>query len=155
MMTTNQQITEIVELADVSVRVASQLRAVKSGRSVRDFPSLESASAFLDAAIEGGQFVFSGNAAGLQSTLSPLNWAADVRFQASSMSGNRTVNLEEYERLVEYLQMVRETLEKVQQQEALDATRLEDSIQFFQQLGKTLGTRADQKMRLTSGVLRI
>ena len=155
MMTTNQQITEIVELADVSVRVASQLRAVKSGRSVRDFQSLESASTFLDAAIEGGQFVFSGTAAGLQSTLSPLNWSADVRFQASSVSGSRTVNLEEYERLVEFLQQVQETLEKVQQQKAVDPVQLDDPILFFQQLGKTLGTRADQKMRLTSGVLRI
>ena len=155
MIATNQQITQIVELADVSVRVTSQLRAFKSGRPVRDFASIENANAFLNAAIEGGQFVFTGNAAGLQSTLNPLNWAADVRFQTSSMSGPRAVELEEYERLVAYLQQIRETLEKVQQQNATDSDRLDDSILFFQQLGKTLGTRADQKMRLSSGVLRI
>lgn len=155
MMTMNQQISEIVELADVSVRVASQLRAFKNGRPVRDSQSLENAEAFLEAAIEGGQFVSTGNAAGLQSSLSPLNWAADVRFPTTTGSSLHPDDLAEYERLVEFLQKVRGTLNKVQRQESPDSDGLDDSILFFQQLGKTLGTRADQKMRLSSGVLRI
>jgi hypothetical protein len=146
-----QQLLEIIDVADVSVRVASQLRMAKKKLPIRDPDAIQRAQEFLTAAIEGGRFISTGKADNFHSTLRPLNWAADVRFQSQSAQKPAENPLEEYDTLVVFLQNVLETLQALESADVSNGNT-DNAIGFFQRLGEILGTRADQIMRHTSTV---
>lgn len=152
---TQQQLVEIIEVADISVRVASQLRMVDKGRKIGDLDSIQSAEEFLNAAIEGGRFVSSGVADNFQSTLRPFNWAADVRLPVTSSQKNTDDQLKDYTKVVSFLGEVRDVLAAVSERKSVEKSEMEKSIGFFETLGELLGTRADQSMRHPSSVFSL
>lgn len=146
-----QQLIEIIHVADISVRVASQLRLARQGHKLLDHEALENANEFLEAAISGGRFMSTGLTGGLQSSLRPLNWAADVRF-SSPAAGTAPMDPKQYDELVRFLTDVKSDLALAMSGDALKQQDLDNAITFFTVLGENLGTRADQRMRQVSGV---
>lgn len=148
MLTDQQQFSEIIDIADVSVRAASQLRLLQQNRPLRDRVAIERADRFLAAAIDGGEFVSKGNVGGMLSTLRPLNWAADVQFRLLSPVPSATQELEAYDELVKFLGRIQSVLrEALENRVGPDETSLKDAVSFFQQLGENLGTIVDQRSR--------
>lgn len=147
-----QQFSEIIDVADVSVRAASQLRLLQQNRPIRDRSAIERADGFLSAAIEGGQFVSTGHVSGLLSTLRPLNWAADVKAR-SFQKPNSSAELGAYDELVEFLRKIQVVLrEALVDKLDLKSESANDAISFFQQLGENLGTIVDQRSRQSESV---
>jgi hypothetical protein len=142
-----QQLTELIEAADVFVRVSSQLRLLKAGRPLRDAAAVQATIRVLDEAIEGGQFMSTGAVGGMQSTLRPLTWVADVRLGVSPKKP-KPDQLKDYDELVEYLSETRAVLAGILSTGAIsDVSRADAVINFFQQVGDQLGIRADQSIR--------
>ena len=139
-----QQLGELVECADVAVRVASQLRLLKAGKPVRDSEALASAVEFLKAAVAGGEFMSSGQSLKIQATLRPLNWAADVRVR-------HELSEVDYDDLAKFLQGIRDALQEIQTKARPNDKKINSAIKFFASLGEILGIRAEQTMRQASG----
>jgi hypothetical protein len=144
-----QQLSELVDWADVAVRAGNQLQLSKLGKAVRDRDALRRAIEFLEAAEAGGAFMSSGDSANLRATLRPLNWAADVQ----SARGNVGFGVErrevdfDYEALTKLLGRMRSTVHRVLQGRRPQSDDLAECIKFLDSLGEILGTRADQQMR--------
>jgi len=80
-----------------------------------------------------------------------LNWAADVHLGCPELSLESECRQEvDYSALTEFIQRVRATLEALTQGKQSDPKAFEECVGFFESLGETLGTRADQAMRRTS-----
>ncbi len=151
-----QQLSEIIDVADVLVRVSSQLRLMKAGKALRDLPAIQQAIDFLSAAIEGGQFMTTGTVGGLQSTLQPLTWVADVRIGSPSAQADQGEQIAKYQELVAFLGELRQLLEDVLNEQTIkDTVKADAAINFFKHLGGQLGIRADQLMRQSPSVLGI
>ena len=148
-----QQIAEIIDMADVAVRAASQLRILRRGRALRDNNAMQRMIRFLDDAISGGQFMSTGQAVGLHASLRPLNWVADVRFPTSTAIAASHENAPDYVALVEFVGSIKHTLAQISDGQSADPQKLESAIQFLQTLGDVLGAKADQRMRHVSGVV--
>ena len=147
-----QQLAELIDAADIAVRVASQLRLCKAGCELLDRAAFERSIEFLDTAIAGGQFISTGQVAGLQSTLAPLTWAADVRFAAPAWTATESVGSAEYDELVKFLKELRTSLQNIFDKKVPVDSSLDAVIDFFGRLGTILGTKADQSMRRTSNL---
>lgn len=146
-----QILGELVDCADVAVRSASQLQLFKLGRPLHDQDALKRTAVFLEAAAGGGKFMFSGDTGGLQATLRPLNWAADVWSSRGDLpSGEEAHEVDYYKALTEFLQEMQSTVNQVAAAEQPRKENLDKCIQFFDSLGEVLGTRADQHMRRAS-----
>jgi len=145
-----QQLSELVDWADVAVRAGNQLQLSTLGRAIRDPDVLERALEFLEAAEAGGAFMSSGDSANLRATLRPLNWAADVQSGPGSLVSDAESHKFDYEALTEFLRGMRSTVGQVLQGERADANALAKCIRFLDSLGEILGMRADQQMRATS-----
>ena len=151
-----QQLSEIVDTADILVRVSSQLRLLKVGKSLRDKVAIEQAVAFLTTAIDGGQFITTGTVGGLQSTLRPLTWVADVRLGSPSPNSQKNDQLARYEELVAFVRDMRSVLEGVLTDgRIVNSDQVDVAIDFFKRLGNQLGVRADQMMRQSPSVFGI
>ena len=81
-----QRIDELVQVADVAVRIASQLRLWQKRRSLRDAEAIEAGIRFLGDAVRGGKFLDTGEIAPGSASLYPLSWSADVRLHSKSYS---------------------------------------------------------------------
>src|SRR5436309_433812 len=108
-----QHLAELIDAADIAVRVASQLRLCKAGCELRDRVAFERSIEFLDTAIAGGEFISTGQVVGLESTLVPLTWAADVRFTAPAWTATESVGSDEYDELVKFLTRIRTSLQNI------------------------------------------
>jgi len=143
-----QQLADVIEVADIAVRSASQLRLSKRRNEIRDRQAIERAIRFLDDAIAGGRFMSTGQTAGLRTSLRPLNWAADVQFTKSPEAAP------DYKDLVKFLNSVKSSLERsLAEEQMATGDELENAINFLSRLGKLLGTRADQETRRASGAI--
>jgi hypothetical protein len=134
---------ELVSSADIAVRTASQLRLHQKGIAVRDVEAIDAARQLLSNAQKGVAFVSTGHSDGLQSSLKPLNWAADVVW-ASHSTEKKDSN---YEELQEFLGRLDRTLETLTSTGDSAVPGAGDCLEFFASLGEILGTRADQLIR--------
>ena len=142
-MNDTQNLWELIDLADVAVRAASQLRQCRAGHAISDPAALERAADFLERAQKGGVFL-SGNASvgSFQDTLRPLNWATDTyiaKFRPGTVSGQKM----DYARFAEYFEKIRSSILSLLMDGKLTAPQFEESVQFMEYLGAILGTKAD------------
>ena len=151
-MTTNdlQQIDELVHMADVAVRVASQLRLWLKRRELRDGESVEAGIRFLDEAVRGGRFVDTGEIFAGSSSLYPLTWAADIRFGPTVPFGTSPTSVR-YDDLVRYLDGLKQTLVAVATNIDVSDSAVSSATGFFDQLGRLLGGKADSALRSPAG----
>jgi hypothetical protein len=145
-----QVLGELVDCADVAVRAAAQLQLFRLGREIRDRGVLERAVEFLVAAEGGGAFMSSGDSANLHATLRPLNWAVDARTSPSGDLLNAQPEEIDYAGFTEFLQNMRSTVTGVLEGNRPGDKVCDECIAFLDRLGETLGTRADQHMRVAS-----
>ena len=142
-----QHLSELVEVADVAVRVASQLRQAKSlGRS-GDKECLQRGIEFLERAKKGGVFMSGQGIAhlGFDGALKPLNWAVDTYLLTRAEPRTEAVD---YEKVAEYLERIAGCLRVLAEEpKNCDSASLTQAESFFETMGEVLGSRADQMMR--------
>ena len=145
-----RRIDELVHSADMAVRVASQLRLWLKRGTVGDSKALQTAVRFLEEAVSGGRFVATGDIASASSSFSPLTWSADIRFgfEQPIVASPET---KQYEELLEYLGLLKETICDVLNDKSVEAERVESAAGFFAQLGKLIGGKADNALRSPAG----
>lgn len=144
-------LSEVVECADVAVRTASQLRKLSKGYPIDDHEAIEMAVSFIGEARAGGVFMDVGQSLGIQASLKPLNWAADVFFKEPTVAVEAPAANVDYSQLCDFLDEIRSTLERVQSTASIpDDEAIRTCIRFFESLGQILGSRADQSFRSTS-----
>jgi hypothetical protein len=139
----DQTLSEVVDLADVAVRTASQLRLAKSGCPVSDPDIFGRSLEFLDRAKLGGAFM-SGKTAQFSDTFRPLNWAADAY-----LSLNPGPQAEpDYVKVEDYLTQLAAPIRDLAQSGAtVDPQGLQQALVFFETLGELLSSLADQRLR--------
>lgn len=145
----DQKLMEIVEVADVAIRVASQLRLAKRGKAPSDLQSIGRGIEFLKRAKTGSVFMMGQQAAslGFDGTLTPLNWATDTY----QVTFRRPVAQEpDYGQVAGYIGRIEACLESIPDSFDISSSSFDDSIVFFETLGDILSTRADQQMRRRS-----
>lgn len=143
MTTVHDELSEVVDLADIAVRAASQLRLLKNGRQLEDTDCLRQGIEFLERARKGGAFM-SGKSAHLRGTLRPLNWAADT-YVKLRIGSRREPN---YREVAAYLSKLSRSLKTLTRRaSAADPRSLDRAVRFFEALGNLLGSTADQKLR--------
>lgn len=145
-----QRIDELVRCADMAVRVASQLRLWLKRNSLGDEESLRQSVRFLDEAINGGRFVATGDTPSGSSSLTPLTWTADIRFGFEQPSVQKP-ETKEYQELVEFLTKLRHVIQSLLDRKPLDREQVEAASGFFSQLGRLLGGKADNALRIPAG----
>jgi hypothetical protein len=137
-MSVDESVTsEVVNLADIAVRTASQIRLVQSGREFTEPNVLVKAGEFLTRAKKGGIFI-SGRSADLHDTLRPLNWATDAYLAIVPKQAD-------FDQISDYLDQVHSSLdEATKQQSNASPAALVLALTFFEKLGELLGTEADK-----------
>ena len=142
-----QRIDILVRAADMAVRVSSQLRLWLKRRSFRDHEAIDEAVQFLGEAVVGGRFVDSGKMVASFSSLYPLTWSADVHFGPSRRLLSPPVNSPSYEKLVEFLDTMKDTLLSLKAGSHTDDNSIHSTELFFEELGQFLGGKADCALR--------
>jgi hypothetical protein len=137
----DQNLAEVVDLADVAVRTASQLRIAKSGHGVSDPSALDQSLDFLESAQQGGAFM-SKKISQLAGTLRPLNWAADAYLSLNTGPQGAP----DYGKVESYLRDLSDSIRNLMQGSA-DVQNLDKALVFFETLGEILGSLADQRLR--------
>jgi hypothetical protein len=149
-ITADRNLTELIDIADVSIRTASQLRLMSTGRPPSDRQSLSLALEFLNQAKLGGDLLSApqGTQVKKLSSLKPLNWATDTYLRTEIAGKSDQVD---YPRLVEYLSRLARTMERVLLPSGPGASPSPEEIapllQFFQELGRLLSNDADKRLR--------
>jgi hypothetical protein len=141
-----QKADELVAAADMAVRVASQLRLWPIRKVIEDKECWHQGLAFLQQVLDGGKFIESKTSASGVSSLEPLTWTADLRF--GSVVGD-PVNVD-YKQLLSFVEEIRDTLQAVQESTSVQPSELETATNFFSDLGKQLGNKADQALQTPS-----
>jgi hypothetical protein len=140
-----QNLHELLVVADVAIRTASELHRVQSGNSIQDSDVLKQAHVFLDRAKRGGDFIADGRQASnyqFDGTLKPLNWAVDAY-----LSTHRGTEVVDYNDLAQYLDSLNELLDAVRATAQVQNADLEGAIVFFETLSKLLRTRIMGQIR--------
>jgi len=147
-----RRIDELVHSADMAVRVASQLRLWIKRRCLSDREAIEEGARFLEEAVRGGKFVETGEVvAGSSSSLYPLTWAADIRFGPARQPASEDATAVRYDELLEFLDQLKGTLTAVASGEQPDDESVCEASAFFDQLGQSLGGKADNALRSPAG----
>ena len=142
-MNDTQALWEIIDLADISVRIASQLRLSKAGKPLRDRQALEKGLAFLENAKSGGIFLSGqGIIRGFEGTLRPLNWAMDT-YLRERPAGEKP----DYSKIAQYMAEIQESLGSLLQQNRVESEQIDNGITFFETMGELLSARADQSLQ--------
>jgi hypothetical protein len=146
-----QSIDELIHVADMAVRVASQLRLWLTRRSLGDQRAIDEGIRFLDEAVRGGRFVDTGEMVAGSSSLYPLTWSADVRFG----SGDQIMPTERasvrYSELIAFLDATKKTLIAISSGDQVPDEVAQAAAAFFDQLGQFLGAKADNALRSPAG----
>lgn len=133
-------VSEVVNLADVAVRTASQIRLLRAGRDLTEPKVLNKATEFLSRAKQGVIFI-NGRSADLHDTLRPLNWATDAYLALTPKQAD-------FDQISDYLDQVLSPLNDVlQQHAATPADAFDLTLTFFEKLGEILGTEADRLLQ--------
>ena len=143
----SQHLSELVEVADVAVRVASQLRLAKSDQPPIDTECLAHAIEFLNRAATGAAFMSGQEFTSLHfdGSLEPLNWVIDAYLQTVRAPQTQEVD---YNKVAEHVARLAECLRAVQQRTANhDSVLLITALAFFETAGGILGSRADRMLR--------
>ena len=153
-MSDNQTQRELVQFADIAVRVASQLRLLKAGRPFTDPDSLHLGLEFVEKATNGGSFMSKKFAQFSGGSLRPLNWATDAYLETSGRKDQAQAEASQatdYSAIVRYLEDIASSLNSlINGQISGINLDLDAMILFFEVLGETLGVRADQQNRRVS-----
>lgn len=145
-----QKTDELVHLADMSVRVSSQLRLWEKRKSVSDHDCFVFAVSFLQQVLNGGKFIESQTSSSGVSSLEPLTWTADLRFPKSTSDQESAID---YEQLMAFVKKIKKTIENVKASSSVDTIdpgEISIAAEFFRGLGKHLGVKADQALRTPS-----
>ena len=146
-MNDTQTVWEVVDLADITVRAASQLRQKRSGHDISDRVSLERVAEFLERAERGGLFLSGSATAGsFDDTLRPLNWATDTYVAKVSSAGKSP----DYAEVAKYLDRIKDSILHLLSGEAVADKQLEESIQFVEHLASILAANADLRLQKES-----
>ena len=135
-----ESLWQLIDVADVAVRVASYLRQVEDGLKPSDREALSKAIGFVTLAKNGGKFMSTGHLSSETSTLKPLNWAADIYKSEREI----TTGLD-YKRLADYLAAILRCLRAVEKRAAYVPPDLKQSIHFFTHLGSMMSSEINQK----------
>lgn len=143
------RIDGLVSASDMCLRASSQLRLFLKRGSVKDVAALERAKWFLNEASLGGDFLSGASGVSQLTSLEPLTWAADVQF------GTKTLNAyngscTDYESLNKLLRDVHETVTNVLLARETDSEQIDRAASFIRDLGRYLGSIADEKLRKPS-----
>ena len=142
-----QKTDELVNAADMSVRVSSQLRLWSKRRSIEDGECCQLAILFLQQVLDGGKFIESKTSSSGVSSLEPLTWAADLRFGSFAGDSKKRVD---YEQLLVFVERIKNTVQSVLDSTEVNPGDLSIAVDFFCGLGKQLGIKADQALRAPS-----
>ena len=149
-----QRIDELVHVADMAVRVASQLRLWLKRGTLGDRESVDEGIRFLDEAVRGGRFVDTGEMIAGSSSLYPLTWSADIRFGSAGTVSPREGSIS-YIELVEYLDSLKATLSAIASGEQALHDSVISAANFFDELGQFVGAKADNALRSPAGGTQI
>ena len=138
-----ENLWELIDIADVAVRVASHLRQKKLGHVPGDDESVTKAIEFLEQAADGGKFMSTGQVKPETPTLRPLNWAVDIYETLGARSSGSTNYYKELEKYLNEILDCLNTLRKGGDQK--DASELDEPIDFFAGLGKMLSSQVNQQ----------
>ncbi len=143
-----QSLWEIVDLADVAVRAASQLRLRQAGRELSDRASIELAVDFLERATKGGWFLSDkANLGSFDDTLLPLNWATDAYLAQYPLTSQERPD---YSAVAKYLDGVRSSLLVILANELPSRDAYEKALEFVERLAGILAAKADLDLRAES-----
>ena len=143
-----QPLREIVELADVAVRAASQLRQRQAGRELSDRASIELTADFLERATKGGWFLSEkANVGTFDDTLLPLNWATDTYLAQYPLPSPKRPD---YSVVAKYLDGIRSSLLGILANELPSKDAYEKALEFVERLAGILAARADLDLRTES-----
>lgn len=146
MSTTDLQKTdELVNVADLSVRVSSQLRLWPKRQTIEDIDCFRFAVKFLQEVLDGGKFIESKTSSAGVSTLEPLTWTADLRFGSTVGEPEKCVD---YEQLLNFVEKLKSTVQRVLESKEVETEDLSAAADFFRSLGKFLGVKADEALRI-------
>jgi hypothetical protein len=147
-MNDTQALWEVVELADITVRAASQLRQKRSGHEISDRPSLETMAEFLERAQKGGLFLSGSATVGsFDDTLRPLNWATDTYVAKFATAEGKSPD---YAEVARYLDRIKDSILQVLSGKHVIETQMEESIQFVESLASILAAKADLRLQKES-----
>lgn len=137
-----ENLWELVDIADVAVRVASHLRQKRSGHVPSDDESVVKAIEFLEQAADGGNFMSTGQVKPETPTLRPLNWAVDIYQKLGLQPSGPSV----YQDLANYLNEILVCLNIVREGNMPeDLSELDVPITFFSGLGRMLSSQVNQE----------
>ena len=142
-----ESLWELIDIADVAVRVASHLRQRKVGHVSSDDESVVKAIEFLEKAADGGNFMSTGQLKPETPTLRPLNWAVDIYEKLELQHSGQSV----YQELAEYLTEILFSLNTLRKGNIPeDVAELDGPIEFFTGLGRMLSSQVSQHRALDS-----
>ena len=125
-----QKTDELVNAADMSVRVSSQLRLWSKRHSIADTECCQLAISFLQQVLDGGKFIESKTSSSGVSTLEPLTWTADLRFGSSFVDSDKRFD---YEQLLVFVEQVKKTVQSVLDSKEVSLDELSTAADFFSQ----------------------
>lgn len=141
-MKNRENLWELIDIADIAVRVASHLHQRKLGHISNDDESITKAIEFLEQAADGGNFMSTGHLKPETPTLRPLNWAVDIYETLGLQSSEST----DYEKLAKYLNDILDCLITLHKSgDAKDSSEFDEPINFFDGLGKLLSSQINQQ----------
>lgn len=125
------KLRDLLEISDISFRVASYLRQLKNGRISDDTESVEQAIKFLTQAESGGTLMSSGQLSSDVNSLQPLNWASVIYANDSQEI--------DYNKVIEYIYKIHMSLNTIKD----DSSKATEEnfnlpIEFFYELGQML-----------------
>jgi hypothetical protein len=141
-----KRVDKLVQVADMAVRVASQLRLWRIRNCIGDRDSIDRGVQFLEEAVQGGRFIAFGEPFVGTSSLYPLTWSADVRFRRYDSLSDVEHSPTNYDDLVCYLNTIKSTLITLANNDKPTDTEVDGAARFFDQLGAIVGRSADSAL---------
>lgn len=143
------RIDELVSASDVCLRASSQLRLLLKRGIVVDRIALNKVKWFLNEVSVGSKFVTGVTGASQLTSLEPLTWAADVQFGSKTLDADDSSGTD-YDSLNMFVRGIHDTIADVLDGRQIDSEQIADAASFTRNLGRYLGSIADEKLRKPS-----
>jgi hypothetical protein len=143
------RIDELVSASDMCLRASSQLRLLLKRGSVVDIAALERVKWFLNEVSVGSNFLTGATGAAQLTSLEPLTWAADVQFGSKTLDADKRSS-SDYDSLSKFVLGIYNTISDVLDGREFDPVQIDIAASFTRNLGRYLGSIADEKFRKPS-----
>lgn len=143
------RIDELVSASDMCLRASSQLRLLLKRGSVVDQIALKRVKWFLNEVSVGSNFLTGATGASQLTSLEPLTWAADVQFGSRTLKTDNSSDTN-YDSLSRFVLGIHDTIANVLDGREFDPVEIDCAASFIRNLGRYLGSIADEKLRKPS-----